>query len=84
MAQKTMVLWGVPIPNLADQISFCGEGKGLVNCIYKLCPTGMQLARWRNQISNNTLLKYLLRVHTLSQTDSQSVFTAPVVAEKMC
>ena len=37
------------------------EGKGLVNCVYKPCPTGMQLAGWHNQISNNALLNYLLR-----------------------
>ena len=39
---------------------FCKKGEHLVNCIYKQCPTGMQLARGHNQISNNALLKYLL------------------------
>ena len=34
------------------------EGKGLVKCVFKSCPTRMQLARLCNQISNNTLLKY--------------------------
>ena len=27
--------------------------EGLVNCVYKLCPTGMQLLWWCNQVSNN-------------------------------
>ena len=31
-----------------------------MNCAYKPCPTGIQLAGWCNQISNNALLKYLL------------------------
>ena len=32
-----------------------------MNCVYKPCPTRMQLAGWRTQISNNVLLNYLLR-----------------------
>ena len=47
--------------SLASQIHFRKRGKGLVNCVYKPCPTGMQLAGWRNQISNNALLNYLLQ-----------------------
>ena len=43
------------------QTHFPKRGKGLVNCVYKPCPTGMQLAGWRNQISNNALLNYLLQ-----------------------
>ena len=37
------------------------EGKGLVNCVDNPCPTGMQLAGWHNQISNNAVLNYPLR-----------------------
>ena len=48
-------------PSLASQTHFRKKGKGLVNCVYKPCPTGMQLAGWRNQISNNALLNYLLQ-----------------------
>ena len=35
-----------PIDNisLASQTHFRKRGKGLVNCVYKHCPTGMQLA----------------------------------------
>ena len=47
--------------SLASQTHFRKKGKGLVNYVYKPCPTGMQLAGWRNQISNNTLLNYLLQ-----------------------
>ena len=32
-----------------------------MKCVYKPCPTRMQLAGWCNQISNNALLNYLLR-----------------------
>ena len=57
------------------------EGKGKVNCAYRLCPTEMQLARWHNEVA---LLKYLSQsVHTIQKVYSQSVSTAPVVAEKM-
>ena len=31
-------------PSLASQTHFRKRGKGLVNCVYKPCPTGMQLA----------------------------------------
>ena len=47
--------------SLASQTHFRKRGKGLVNCVYKPCPTRMQLAGWRNQISNNALLNYLLQ-----------------------
>ena len=47
--------------SLTSQTHFRKRGKGLVNCVYKPCPTGMQLAGWRNQISNNALLNYLLQ-----------------------
>ena len=47
--------------SLASQTHFHRKGKGLVNCVYKLCLTGMQLAGWHSQISNNALLNYLLR-----------------------
>ena len=30
--------------SLASQTHFRKRGKGLVNCVYKPCPTGMQLA----------------------------------------
>ena len=30
--------------SLASQTQFRKRGKGLVNCVYKSCPTGMQLA----------------------------------------
>ena len=36
--------FGVDSASLASQTHFCKiKGKGLVNCVYKLCPTGMQL-----------------------------------------
>ena len=44
---------GMFLPSLASQTYFC-KRKGLVNCIYKPCPTEMRLARWRTQISKNT------------------------------
>ena len=39
--------------SLTSQTHFRKKGKGLVNCVYKLCPTGMQLAGCRNQISQS-------------------------------
>ena len=55
LSQKlTLVSQGEARPTCAR------EGKGLVNCIYNTCPARMQLVGWRNQISNNTLLNYLL------------------------
>ena len=44
-----------------NQTHFPKREKDLVNCVYKPCPTGMQSAGWHNQISNNTLLNYLLQ-----------------------
>ena len=35
---------GILYFSLASQTHFRKRGKGLVNCVYKLCPTGMQLA----------------------------------------
>ena len=57
----TAVLERLVSASLASQTHFRKRGKGLVNCVYKPCPTGMQLAGWRNQISNNALLNYLLQ-----------------------
>ena len=42
--------------SLVSQTHFRKRGKGLVNCVY----TGMQLAGWRNQVSN-AVLNYLLQ-----------------------
>ena len=50
------------VHSLASQTHFRKKKeKDLVNCVYKLCPTRMQLAGWRTQISINALLNYLLR-----------------------
>ena len=46
-------------PSLTNQIQPLPEkGKGFMNGVYKLCPTGMQLTGSLNQISNNAHLKY--------------------------
>ena len=39
-------------PSITSQTqSLPQKGKGLVKCVYKQCPTGLQLARWHNQIN---------------------------------
>ena len=61
--------------SLASQTHFCKKRKGLVNCVYKLCPTGMQLSGWHNQISNN-ITYFLWSAHPLRGVWSKCFYSS--------